>query len=58
MPQLPSQNQDQKEANLPNQGPVVQREPPERQQADNTDNSNHPSLANQPAHDNPIPVRH
>ena len=49
---------DQKEANLPNQGPVVQRVPPQRQQADNTDNNNPPPLANQPAHDTPIPVRH
>ena len=57
--QLPNQKPaDQREANLPNQGPEVQRESPQRQQADNTDNSNPPPLANQPAHDNPIPVRH
>ena len=59
IPQLPNQKlADQKEANLPNQRPVAQREPPQRQLADNTDNSNPPPLANQPAHDNPIPVRH
>ena len=57
--QLPNQKPaDQREANLPNQGPEVQRESPQRQQADNTDNSNPPHLANQPARDNPIPVRH
>ena len=59
IPQLPNRKPtDQREANLPNQGPVVQREPPQRQQVDNTDNSIPPPLANQPAHDNPIPVRH
>ena len=59
IPQLPNQKPtDQKEANLPNQRPVAQKEPPQRQLADNTDNSNPPPLANQPAHDNPIPVRH
>ena len=57
--QLPNKKPtDQREANLPNQGPEVQRESSQRQQADNTDNSNPPPLANQPAHDNPIPVRH
>ena len=56
--QLPNQKPTyQREANLPNQGPEVQRVP-QRQQADNTDNSNPPPLANQPAHDNPILVRH
>ena len=49
---------EQKEANLPNQRPVAQKEPPQRQLADNTDNSNPPPLANQLAHNNPIPVRH
>ena len=59
IPQLPNQKPtDQKEANLPNQRPVAQKEPPQRQLADNTDNSNPPPLVNQPAHDNPIPVRH
>ena len=57
--QLPNQKPaDQQEAILPNQGPEVQRESPQRQQVGNTDNSNPPPLANQPAHDNPIPVRH
>ena len=57
--QLPNQKPaDQREANLPNQGPEVQRESPQRQQVDNTDNSNPSLLANQPAHDNPIPVIH
>ena len=57
--QLPNQKPaDQREATLPDQGPEVQRESPKRQQADNIDNSNPPPLANQPAHDNPIPVRH
>ena len=59
IPQLPNQKPtDQKEANLPNQRPVAQKEPPQRQLADNTDNSNPLPLANQPAYDNPIPVRH
>ena len=59
IPQLPNQKPtSQKEANLPNQRPVAQKEPPQRQLADNIDNSNPPPLANQPAHDNPIPVRH
>ena len=57
--QLPNQKPtDQKEGNLPNQRPVAQKEPPQRQLADNTDNNNPQPLANQPAHDNPIPVRH
>ena len=59
IPQLPNQKPtDQKEANPANQRPVAQKEPPQRQLADNTDNSNPSPLANQPAHDNPIPVRH
>ena len=44
--------------NLPNQRPVAQKEPPQRQSDGNTDNTNPPPIVNQPAHDNPIPVRH
>ena len=52
IPQLPNQKpSDHKEANLPNQWPIAQKEPPQRQLADNTDNSNPPPLANQPAHE-------
>ena len=59
IPQLPNQKPtDKKEVNPPNQRSVAQREAPQRQLADNTDNSNPPPLASQPAHDNPIPVRH
>ena len=44
--------------NLPNQRPVAQKEPPQRQSDGNTDNTNPPPIVNQPALDNPIPVRH
>ena len=43
---------------LPDQRPVAQKEPPQRQSDGNTDNTNPPPIVNQPAHDNPIPVRH
>ena len=49
---------DQQEANIPNQRPVTQRGPPQRQLADNTDNTNPPPVANQPVTNDPIPVRH
>ena len=49
---------DQKEANIPNQRPVVQRGPPQRQLVDDTDNANPPPITSQPANYNPIPVRH
>ena len=43
---------------LPNQRPVAQKEPPQRQSDCNKDNINPPPIVSQPAHDNPIPVRH
>ena len=46
---------DQREANIPDQKPVAQRGPPQRQLVDNT---NPPPVANQPVIDDPIPVRH
>ena len=56
LPQLPNQRPiDQREANTPDQKPVVQRGPPQRQLVDNT---NLPPVADQPVVDNPIPVRH
>ena len=48
----------QKGPSLPNQRPVAQKEPPQRQSDGNTDNINPPPMVNQPARDNPIPVRH
>ena len=55
-PQLPNQRpMDQREANIPDQKPVAQRGPPQRQLVDNT---NLPPVANQPVIDDPIPVRH
>ena len=58
-PQLPDQKPVvQKGPNLPNQRPVAQKEPPQRQSDGNTDNTNPSSIVNQPAHDNPIHVRH
>ena len=55
-PQLPNQRpMDQTEANIPDQKPVAQRGPPQRQLVDNTDP---PPVANQPVIDDPIPVRH
>ena len=56
---MPEQNPAvQKGSNLQNQRPVAQKEPPQRQSDGNTDNTNPPPIVNQPAHDNPIPVRH
>ena len=49
---------DQKEANIPNQRPVAQIGPPQRQLVKNTDNTNPPPVVNQPVTDDPIPVRH
>ena len=58
-PYLPDQKPAvQKGPNLPNQRPVAQKEPPQRQSDGNTDDTNPPPIVNQPAHDNPIPVRH
>ena len=55
-PQLPNQRpMDQREANIPDQKPVAQRGPPQRQLVDNT---NPPPVADQPVSDNPIPARH
>ena len=48
----------QKRPSLPNQRPVAQKEPPQRQPNGNTDNTNPPPMLNQPVRDNPIPVRH
>ena len=58
-PHLPDQESAvQKGPSLPNQRPVAQKEPPQRQSNGNTDNTKPPSMVNQPACDNPIPVRH
>ena len=58
-PHLPEQRPAvQKGPNLPNQRPVVQKGPPQRQSDGNTDNTNTSPIASQPAHDNPVPVRH
>ena len=46
---------DQGEDNIPDQKPVAQRGPPQRQLVDDT---NLPPVANQPVIDDPIPVRH
>ena len=44
LPQLPNQRPtDQKEANIPNQSPVAQKGPSQRQLVDNTDNANPPT---------------
>ena len=54
LPQLPSQEIiDQRKVNLPEQKPVVQREPPQRQLVNDT---NLPQVVKQPV--NPIPARH
>ena len=54
--QLPNQKTTgQRETNLPNQKPVVQRGPPQRQLVNDT---NLPPVANQPVIDDPVPVRH
>ena len=56
LPQLPGQEAiDQREVNLPDQKPVVQRAPPQRQLVNDT---NLPQVGKQPVVDNPIPVRH
>ena len=56
IPQLPGQEAiDQGEAKLPDQRPVVQRAPPQRQLVNTT---NQPQVNKQPVVDNPIPVRH
>ena len=58
-PHLPDQRQAaQKGPDLPDQRPVVQKGPPQRQSDGNTDNTNTPPITSQPAHDNPVPVRH
>ena len=58
-PHLPEQRPAvQKGPNLPNQRPVVQKGPPQRQSDGNTDNINPPPITSQPAHDNPVPVKH
>ena len=46
---------EQREVNLPDQKPVAQRGPPQRQLVDDT---NLPPVANQPVIDDPVPVRH
>ena len=46
---------DQREVNLPDQKPVVQRGSPQRQLVNDT---NLPQVVEQPVTDNPIPVRH
>ena len=60
VPKRLSQSPNQKtinhrEANLPDQRPVAQRGPPQRQLVDDT---NLPPVANQPVIDDPTPVRH
>ena len=56
LPQLPGQEIiDQREVNLPDQKPVVQRGSPQRQLVNDT---NLPQVIKQPVIDNPIPVRH
>ena len=57
IPQLPNQKPTaQKEAEIPNEMPAVQRGSLQRQLVDNTDNP--PPIASQPTNDDPIPVRH
>ena len=56
LPQLPGQEIiDQREVNLPDQKPVVQRGSPQRQLVNDT---NLPPVIKQPVIDNPTPVRH
>ena len=56
LPQLPGQEIiDQREVNLPDQKPVVQRGSSQRQLVNDT---NLPQVIKQPVMDNPIPVRH
>ena len=56
LPQLPNQKTiDQRETNLPDQKPVVQRGPPQKQLVNDT---NLPQVVDQPVIDDPIPVRH
>ena len=56
LPQLPGQEIiDQREVNLPDQKPVVQRGSSQRQLVNDT---NLPQVIKQPVIDNPIPVRH
>ena len=56
LPQFPGQEAiDQGEAKLPDQRPVVQRAPPQRQLVNDT---SRPQVNKQPVVDNPIPVRH
>ena len=56
LPQLPGQEIiDQREVNLPDQKPVVQRGSPQRQLVNDT---NLPQVIKQPVIDNPIPVSH
>ena len=56
LPQLPNQKTiDQRETNLPDQKPVVQRGPPQKQLVNDT---NLPPVVDQPVIDDPIPVRH
>ena len=56
LPQLPGQEIiDQREVNLPDQKPVVQRGSPQRQLVKDTDL---PQVVKKPVIDNPIPVRH
>ena len=56
LPRLPGQEAiDQREVNLPDQKPVVQTAPPQRQLVNDT---NLPQVGKQPVLDNPIPVRH
>ena len=56
LPQLPGQEAiDQGEAKLPDQRPVVQGTPPQRQLVNDI---NLPQVNKQPVVDNPIPVRH
>ena len=56
LPPLPGQETiDQREVNLPDQKPVVQRGSPQRQLVNDT---NLPQVGKQPVIGNPIPVRH
>ena len=56
LPQLQNQKTiDQRETNLPDQEPVVQRGPPQKQLVNDT---NPPPAVDQPVIDDPIPVRH
>ena len=56
LPQLPNQKTiDQRETNLPDQKPVVQRGPPQKQLVNDI---NLPLVVDQPVIDYPIPLRH